>query len=226
MLLATNQGIEVTPQVLLQFIAERTRHSPRESPGKDKNTCVQQHPSPHSSPPSSPVAEDEDVTLHSDRGRELFIHGASSSRSSSRSSGGTSCLPSRPPSVPPKTPVNAPPSAFDTTRRQRTTPLAGAAPSSWTRRPAPASRRKSLDGGSNRALSDTEVMSYITRETTCSDFPNAQLYSHPSPRARLHLDGHPFAPEPLQIQPVLTGTLPHLHLPHIPVLILAHNRNH
>ncbi|KIM59417.1 hypothetical protein SCLCIDRAFT_9958 [Scleroderma citrinum Foug A] len=165
MLLATNQGIEVTPQVLLQFIAERTRHSPRESPGKDKNTCVQQHPSPHSSPPSSPVAEDEDVTLHSDRGRELFIHGASSSRSSSRSSGGTSCLPSRPPSVPPKTPVNAPPSAFDTTRRQRTTPLAGAAPSSWTRRPAPASRRKSLDGGSNRALSDTES-SFSTSPTS------------------------------------------------------------
>ena len=159
MLLATNQGIEVTPQVLLQFIAERTRHSPRGSPGKDTNACAQQ-PSLLDSPQNLPAAEDDDVTLHSNRGRAL-AGGASSSRSSSRSSADTSYLPSRPPSVPPKTPINAPPSAFDTTRRQRTTPLSGTAPSSWPRRPAPASRRKSVDGGSNRALSDTEVTSFV-----------------------------------------------------------------
>ncbi|KAL4064609.1 hypothetical protein J3A83DRAFT_4273272 [Scleroderma citrinum] len=167
-LLVTNPGIEVTPQVLLQFIAERTRHSPRESPGKDKDARTQQHPSPTDSPHSSPVADDEDITLHSDRGRELFTRGASSSRSSSQSSGGT---PYRPPSVPPKTPINPPPSAFDTSRRQRTTPLAGTAPSSWTRRPAPASRRKSVDGGSNRALSDTES-SFSTSPTSFAGPPS------------------------------------------------------
>ena len=158
-LLATNHGIEVTPQVLLQLIAERTRHSPRESPGKDTNACAPQ-PSLLDSPQNLPVPEDDDVTLHNNRGQALFAGGASSSRSSSWSSGDTSYFPSRPPSVPPKTPINAPPSAFDTTGRKRTTPLSGTAPSSWARRPAPASRRESVDGGSNRALIDTEVISF------------------------------------------------------------------
>ena len=160
-LLATNQGIEVTPQVLLQFIAERTRHSPRESPGKDTNACAPQ-PSLLDSSQNLPVAEDDDVTLHSNRGQALFAGGTPSSHSSSRSSGDTSYLPSPPPRVlAPKTPINAPPSVFDTTQRKRMTPLSGTAPSSWARRAAPASRRESVDGGSNRALSDTEVISIV-----------------------------------------------------------------
>ena len=151
-LLATNHEIEVTPQVLLQLIAERTRHNPEESPGKDTDACALQ-PSVLDSSPNLPVPEDDDVTLHNNRGQALFAGGASSLRSSSRSSGDTSYLPSRPLSVPP--------SAFDTTRRQRTMPLSGTAPSSWARRPAPASRRESVNGGPHRALIDTEVISFV-----------------------------------------------------------------
>ena len=128
-LLVTNQGIEVTLQVLLQFIAERTRHSPRESLGKDTNACAPQ-PSLLDNPQNLPVAEDGDAALHSNRVQALFAGGASSSHSSSRSSGDTSYLPSRPPRVPPKTLINAPLSIFDTTRRKRTTPLSGTT-SSW-----------------------------------------------------------------------------------------------
>jgi hypothetical protein len=136
-ILASSPGIEVTPQILLQFVAERTRHSPRDSPD------------------NSPL--EEDVTLPDDRGRNPFSRSTNHSRSSSRGSVGTSRVSSRPPSVPPKTPNTATSSAFDTSRRQRTTPLDAQPPSSWSKRPAPASRRKSIDGGSQRALSDSEV---------------------------------------------------------------------
>ncbi|KAI6025457.1 hypothetical protein EDC04DRAFT_241236 [Pisolithus marmoratus] len=184
-LLASNPGIEVTPQVLLQFIAERTRNSPRGSPGKDGH--AQPEPQRHSPSiqsddhDSSPDEDGQDRTVHANRGRDPFAHGVSSSRSSSQSSGGTSRIPSRPPSVPPKTPVNAPPpSAFDTSRRQRTTPLAVAAPSSWTRRPLPAGRRRSLDGTSSRASSDTEA-SFSTSPTSLEPTPvRARAPSNPT----------------------------------------------
>lgn len=55
---------------------------------------------------------------------------------------------------PPQTPKN---SVFDTHRRQRSTPLGSAAPSSWASRPAPPSRRKS-DAG-NRSDSDVSLFS-------------------------------------------------------------------
>lgn len=135
-ILASSPVIEVTPQILLQFVAERTRHSPRDSPS------------------NSPL--EEDVTLPDDRGRNPFARSTDQSRSSSRGSVGTSRVPSRPPSAPPKTPNTAISSAFDASRRQRTTPLDAQPPSSWSKRPAPASRRKSIDGGSQRALSDSE----------------------------------------------------------------------
>ncbi|KAG1750268.1 hypothetical protein EDB19DRAFT_1679420 [Suillus lakei] len=135
-ILASSPGIEVTPQILLQFVAERTRHSPRDSPN------------------NSPL--EEDVTLPDDRGRNPFSRSTNHSRSSSRGSVGTSRVPSRPPSVPPRTPNTSTSSAFDTSRRQRTTPLDAQPPSSWSKRPAPASRRKSIDGGSQSALSDSE----------------------------------------------------------------------
>jgi len=147
-ILAQNPEIPVTPQIILQLVAVRTKYSPRNSP--------------HDSP------VEEDVTLTDDRGRNTFSRSANHSRSSSRSTGGTSRVHSRPPSVPPRTPTTASGSAFDTSRRQRTTPLDAQPPSSWSKRPAPASRRKSIDGGSNRALSDSEVcksFSYVW--TTC-----------------------------------------------------------
>lgn len=122
MLLTSNPGLEVTPATLLAFIAEKTKHSPKESPEALEEDL-----------PSRGRANERD-------------EGDRSSRSSSRGTGGTA---SRPPSVPPKTPTSA--SKFDTTKRQRNSVLAP--PSTWTKRPAPASRRKSIDG----ALSDGEV---------------------------------------------------------------------
>ena len=136
-LLATNPGLEVTPHILLQFIAEKTKHSPRSS---------------------SPSFFDEDDTAVLPRGRvqdsaaEDERHSRSSSNDSTRTS--TFVLnSSRPPSRGPQTPSSAKgPSPFDASRRQRTTPLSGKAPSSWTK-PVPAHRRKS-DAGSR---SDSEV---------------------------------------------------------------------
>lgn len=139
MLLASNPGLEVTPQTLLGFIAEKTKHSPRESP--------------KGSPQGGEVELPE-------RGRSVEREaGDRSSRSSSRDSTGTSRGKSRTPSlgppVPPKTPNSSSP--FDASQRQRSTPLG--APSSWTKRPAPAHRRKSINGSQGRALSDSEVCS-------------------------------------------------------------------
>jgi hypothetical protein len=135
-LLATNPGLEVTPNILLQFIAEKTKHSPR------------------SSPPSS--IDDDDATIQS-RGRAYDRDDADDehqSRSSSNDSATTSFarMPSRPPSRGPQTPSSKGPSPFDASKRQRTTPLSGKAPSSWNK-PVPAHRRKS-DAGSR---SDSEV---------------------------------------------------------------------
>ena len=122
-LLTQNPGLEVTPQILLGFIAEKTK--------------------------SNTPANDEE------RGREEHRRdaGYGHSRSLSSDSDGTSYYPgnqSRPPSRGPMTPSTKSP--LDSERRQRSTPLS-AAPSSWTKRPTPAGRRKS-DAGSR---SDGEV---------------------------------------------------------------------
>ncbi|KAI0359798.1 hypothetical protein OH77DRAFT_1419125 [Trametes cingulata] len=133
-LIASNPGLQVTPQVLLQFIAMQTTLSPRNSPQE--------------SPPSNQNA-------FADRGRsEERDYDGMNSRSSSRDSVGTYYRPSSRNSTVPSTPRESP---FDTGRRQRTTPLGPNAPSSWTRRPPP-SRRKS-DAGHSRALSDSESVS-------------------------------------------------------------------
>ncbi|KAF9223815.1 hypothetical protein BS17DRAFT_753885 [Gyrodon lividus] len=204
-LLASNPGIEVTPQVLLQFIAERTKHSPRESPGKNQQSQQQLPHHSNQSPDDSPQEEDEeeDVTFPNDRGR-TFARETSSSRSSSRSSAGTSRVPSRPPSVPPKTPVNAPPSsAFDASRRQRSTPLNGTAPSSWAKRPAPASRRKSVDGGSSsRPSSDTE--SSATSPTS---------WGRP-PAGRTRAPSNPTSPSAIVTSPNVSFASPPFTRPH------------
>ncbi|KAG1852942.1 hypothetical protein C8R48DRAFT_346450 [Suillus tomentosus] len=174
-ILASSPGIEVTPQILLQFVAERARHSPRDSPN------------------DSPL--EEDVTLPDDRGRNPFSPNTNHSRSHSRGSVGTSRVTSRPPSVPPKTPNTATSSAFDTSRRQRTTPLDVQPPSSWSKRPAPASRRKSIDGGSQPALSDSE----------------SSFSSSPSVFGRTRTPSNPTSPSSISIglfSPNSTGSSP------------------
>ena len=134
-LLRSNPGLEVTPAILVRFIAEKTKQTPPRSPltvaeadlpgrGRTGDRDSQNDR-------SSSSESNEDSTLHS-------------SGSLSRSSTG-----------PPHTPVSK--SVFDTERRQRSTPLGNSAPSSWNKRPAPANRRKS-DAGSR---SDSEVSFFL-----------------------------------------------------------------
>ncbi|KAJ7168692.1 hypothetical protein C8R46DRAFT_1162963 [Mycena filopes] len=143
-LIASNPGMEVTPQVALAFIAEKTKHSPPQSPPVDNHTQNN----------NSSGSSDEE------RGRDRDRDGdGGNSRSSSNDSVGTHRNHSRPPSRGPVTPRSAA-SPFDTSRRQRSTPLGAgvAAPSSWAKRP-PHHRRKS-DAGSR---SDSEVPSAFGR---------------------------------------------------------------
>jgi len=130
-LLAQNSGLEVTPQILLGFIAEKTKSTPLED------------------------TEERGREEHHRLGGGGFGH----SRSLSSDSDGGSYYPgslSRPPSRGPMSSVKSP---LDSERRQRSTPLTNAPPSSWAKRPTPAGRRKS-DAGSR---SDGEVMFHCVR---------------------------------------------------------------
>ena len=134
-------GLEATTKVLVEFIAFRTA-----SGDKAPESAL-----------SSDEGSESDSPHRGRRGRDVAYE--ATSRSSSSDSIGTSVYrpPSRPastgPPVPPKTPSMRD-SVFDTSKRQRSTPLVNNAPSSWAKRPAPASRRKS-DAG--RGGSDSEV---------------------------------------------------------------------
>ncbi|TFK49718.1 hypothetical protein OE88DRAFT_1702542 [Heliocybe sulcata] len=156
-LIESNPGLEVTPQVLLEFIAMRAAAKAHEEAeaGNSHNESEQQE--------GQEREEESGSGSDGERGRSEYWEGRSGyhSRSSSEDSAGTSVYRSRPPSrgppLPPKTPSN-PSTPFDASRRQRTTPLGP--PSSWTaKRPTPASRRRSVDGGHSRAMSDSEFTS-------------------------------------------------------------------
>ena len=133
-LIASNPGLEATPELILQFIAARAGAS-------------------GSSPPRAGRSSPDEEEQEPGRGRLADRDGADGwSRSSSRESAfyGRQDTGSRPPSRGPQTP-----SAFD--KRQRSAPLGVVAPpSSWSK-PPPAARRKSVDGGRGSALSDSEV---------------------------------------------------------------------
>ncbi|KAF8895970.1 hypothetical protein BD779DRAFT_1466017 [Infundibulicybe gibba] len=120
-LIETNPGLEVTPQILLGFIAEKTKHSP----------------------PRSPLTSD-DVDLPGMARSKIMI---------SRAIPPVMILVALPIGLA-RVAVPKAPSPFDTERRQRSTPLHVAPPSSWAKRP-PAHRRKS-DAGSR---SDSESTS-------------------------------------------------------------------
>lgn len=132
-LLRSNPGLEVTPAILVRFIAEKTKQSPPRSPQTDDQADL----------PGRGRTGDREIDHH---------------RSSSNESNGDSTLYSsgsrRSSTGPPETPSSGK-SVFDTERRQRSTPLSTNAPSSWNKRPAPAHRRKS-DAGSR---SDSESFS-------------------------------------------------------------------
>ncbi|KAG5644171.1 hypothetical protein DXG03_009012 [Asterophora parasitica] len=132
-LLEMNPGLEVTPAILIQFLAEKTKSSPPRSP----NTGADGSAFPGR---GRLTDRDPDDGYH---------------RSSSSDSNGTSGYHSRRSSQePPQTPMSAK-SPFDSSRRQRSTPLTNNAPSSWAKRPIPAHRRKSIDG----SRSDSESFS-------------------------------------------------------------------
>jgi hypothetical protein len=141
--LASNPGLEATPKLLVEFIAFRTTSD--ESPAQAAAAAT-------SSDEGSENDSPEERGRHAERG--IYDQ---HSRSSSTDSVGTSVYspPSRASSRgPPKTPTSTHDSPFDASKRQRSAPLGNIAPSSWTKRPPPAHRRKS-DAG--RSSSDSEV---------------------------------------------------------------------
>jgi hypothetical protein len=139
-LLVANPGIEVTPNQLLTLVAART------APVSDDT------PAP---PPKDDPRSDSSGTSSPDT--ELKAHGTGTPNRLSPASSSLSLRGSTTPSASGRT---APPSPFDSQLRQRSTPLSNAAPSAWTRKPLPASRRRKSDAGSvggNRSSSDNEV---------------------------------------------------------------------
>jgi len=140
--------VEATPDTILQLVAMRT------------SSGQQIHPEDH-----LPNADDWS------RGRtdERDHHGSHLRSSSNGSTTGYNYPTpgSRPPSRPPSRGVGGMPrtpgakeSPFDAQKRQRSTPLAPVAPSSWTRRPAAPGRRKSDASNHGRPVSDSEVSAF------------------------------------------------------------------
>ncbi len=179
-LLAQNPGLEVTPQILLGFIAEKTK--------------------------STPLEDTEE------RGREehRLDGGFGHSRSLSSDSDGASYYPgshSRPPSRGPMSSVKSP---LDSERRQRSTPLANAPPSSWAKRPTPAGRRKS-DAGSR---SDGEVMFHVfdIRKSRFLNDHNIERNTFP-PACTVQSN---FAHNTLTRSFILSGISTELQQPHVP----------
>lgn len=144
-ILDNSPDLEATPDLILQLVAMRTS--------------------------SGQQLDSEENSLNADRGRgraDERDHQGRHSRSSSSGSTSTdryyrAAPSSRPSSRPPsrtggvpRTP-GAKDSPFDAQKRQRSTPLAPVAPSSWTRRPAAPGRRKSDASNYGRPMSDSEV---------------------------------------------------------------------
>ena len=160
----TSPGLEATTKVLVEFIAFRTASG--------------------DNLPESALSSDEGSESDSPhRGRRRDGVYKTTSRSSSSDSIDTSFYrpPSRPPSLGPPVQPNTPnprDSVFDASKRQRSTPLVNNAPSSWAKRPLPASRRKS-DAG--RGGSDSEVSRNTKRSYYLHSYENSSLGPTPLP---------------------------------------------
>lgn len=135
--------LEATPDTILQLVAMRTSsgqqldsedHSPNDDWDRGR-ADDREHGGRHSR--SSSIGSTDN-----------YHHSTPGSRPSSRP-------PSRAGGVP-RTP-GAKDSPFDAQKRQRSTPLAPVAPSSWTRRPVAPGRRKSDASNYGRPTSDSEV---------------------------------------------------------------------
>ncbi|KAF8910537.1 hypothetical protein CPB84DRAFT_1763906 [Gymnopilus junonius] len=132
-----NSPLDVTPGLVLGFVAERTKASP----------------SPPSTPPHHTDAYESDEEWNGPRHARTLSNDSDGSTYYQGSQ-------SRPPSRGPPTPGMKSP--LDSERRQRSTPLH--APSSWAKRPTPAGRRKS-DAGS-RSDSESGAPSVWGRSTS------------------------------------------------------------
>ncbi|CAE6366136.1 unnamed protein product, partial [Rhizoctonia solani] len=160
--LENNPDVEVTPQHLL--------------------TLTGTAPAPPTDDPLPPLPQDDPRSDSS---------GASAPDPDHLKGRGEIATPHRPP---PRTPSTmslnsntpgrtAPPSPFDSQMRQRSVPLSNQAPSAWTRKPLPASRRRKSDAGSsgNRSSSDNESSPAISRSSRRKSNPlEPQLNSRAS----------------------------------------------
>ncbi|KAF8689037.1 hypothetical protein RHS03_09269, partial [Rhizoctonia solani] len=152
--LVANPGVEVTPKHLLD-LAARSAPVPDDQPPSPPN----EDPRSDSSGASSPDAD------HLKGRGEIGTpqrHHPLSRKSSSMSL--RSNTPGR----------GGPPSPFDSQLRQRSVPLSNQAPSSWNRKPLPASKRRKSDAGStsgNRSSSDNESSPAISRSSRRKSAP-------------------------------------------------------
>lgn len=189
-LLVANPGIEVTPNQLLSLVAARTAASgdpPPPPPPKDDAS----DPRSDSSGASSP-----DTEL---RGRGEGTPSRPPTLSRTSSIGSDSHAPTTP--QPSGRVTSASP--FDSTLRQRSTPLSAAAPSAWTRKPLPASRRRKSDTGSiggSRPSSDNEVCN-LSRSCICTHPPSVFALGRTKPSPPLHGWLESIAPLPSKLFP-------------------------
>ena len=160
-LLASNPGLEVTPQILLQFIAARSKHSPRGSPA------------------NSPYESDASSASH-DRGRARDrLDSEDAARSSSSDSAEHREYNVHSPSRGPSTPLSANgASPFDASKRQRSAPLGTHAPSSWRPNRVTPQRRRQSD--SSQYASDSEVRAFWLMLIHCLFLPKAPTLIIPS----------------------------------------------
>ncbi|KAG9099085.1 hypothetical protein FS749_002156 [Ceratobasidium sp. UAMH 11750] len=153
-MLDANPGAELTPALTISLVAGLTKtvssDSPPPLPSKDD---------PKDSRSDSSGASSPDTEFR----RESTPHRPQPlSRTSSNSSFKAPGAPATPLSSGRITSS----SPFDSTARRRSTPLSAAAPSAWTRKPLPASRRRKSDAGSNsgnKSSSDNESSPAIAR---------------------------------------------------------------
>lgn len=131
-LVQDNPGLEVTPSILLGFLAALTSKSKEAmSPSADGDSSVMEV--------ERELLGDESISAN----------GRPGSRSSSRG-------PRTPGVLPPRSAL-VPDSPFNSGRRQRTAPLAHAAPSSWRKNKNTHGRRRSDAGSYGRSMSDNDV---------------------------------------------------------------------
>lgn len=138
---ATNPNIELDPTTLLEFVAQLTANMPESA--KLGNF-------PRKSSPNN------EAYILGARGRGHDRNGSGGSRSSSSDSLDRTF------EYDADDTQRVPPSPFDIRARQRGGLGHAEPPSSWARRPPPASRRRKSDAGSNYGDSDNEVCLNMT----------------------------------------------------------------